>query len=222
MSRDNARTPMQWDASPNAGFTTGTPWITVNPNHPEINVRRRSGDPDSVFQPLPAADRAAARRSGRHRRRFRAPAAGTPDRLGVPAPGRDASLLIAANLSADAVPVWLPLDDGWAAAATVLTSLPDQPARPPSISSSSPGNPLSGDEFAESPGGAARRRDQCRVSDRLGQDRADQPQPRRAAGQFEVATLVDASRLCQADVGPTGPPLSHISPEQEATGSRGP
>jgi oligo-1,6-glucosidase len=46
-------------------------------------------------------------------------------------PGRDASLLIAANLSADAVPVRLPLDDGWAAAATVLTSLPDQPSRPP-------------------------------------------------------------------------------------------
>ena len=33
MSRDNARTPMQWDASPHAGFTTGTPWIAVNPNY---------------------------------------------------------------------------------------------------------------------------------------------------------------------------------------------
>jgi oligo-1,6-glucosidase len=33
MSRDNARTPMQWDASPNAGFTTGVPWIAVNPNY---------------------------------------------------------------------------------------------------------------------------------------------------------------------------------------------
>src|ERR671932_2816615 len=38
VSRDNARTPMQWDASPNAGFTTGTPWIAVNPNHAEINA----------------------------------------------------------------------------------------------------------------------------------------------------------------------------------------
>jgi oligo-1,6-glucosidase len=48
-SRDNARTPMQWDASPNAGFTTGTPWIAVNPNHVEINAEAAVADPDSVF-----------------------------------------------------------------------------------------------------------------------------------------------------------------------------
>lgn len=49
MSRDNARTPMQWDASPHAGFTSGEPWIPVNPNHTEINARRAIDDPDSVF-----------------------------------------------------------------------------------------------------------------------------------------------------------------------------
>jgi oligo-1,6-glucosidase len=49
MSRDNARTPMQWDASPNAGFTSGTPWIGVNPNHSEINAEAARADPDSVF-----------------------------------------------------------------------------------------------------------------------------------------------------------------------------
>jgi oligo-1,6-glucosidase len=48
-SRDNARTPMQWDASPNGGFTTGTPWIRVNPNHGEINAEAALADPDSVF-----------------------------------------------------------------------------------------------------------------------------------------------------------------------------
>jgi oligo-1,6-glucosidase len=48
-SRDNARTPMQWDGSANAGFTTGTPWIAVNPNHVEINARRQRADDDSVF-----------------------------------------------------------------------------------------------------------------------------------------------------------------------------
>jgi oligo-1,6-glucosidase len=48
-SRDNARTPMQWDDSPNAGFTTGHPWIGVNPNYPQINVRDALADPDSVF-----------------------------------------------------------------------------------------------------------------------------------------------------------------------------
>jgi oligo-1,6-glucosidase len=47
--RDNARTPMQWDASPQAGFTTGTPWLAVNPNHTEINAAAAAADPDSVY-----------------------------------------------------------------------------------------------------------------------------------------------------------------------------
>src|SRR5215210_7668936 len=49
MGRDNARTPMQWDASEHAGFTTGAPWIPVNPNHTEINAEAARADPDSVF-----------------------------------------------------------------------------------------------------------------------------------------------------------------------------
>jgi oligo-1,6-glucosidase len=49
MGRDNARTPMQWDASEHAGFTTGTPWLAVNPNHSEINAEAQAADPDSVF-----------------------------------------------------------------------------------------------------------------------------------------------------------------------------
>ena len=48
-SRDNARTPMQWDDSPQAGFTTGTPWIFVNPNYREINAREQMARKDSVF-----------------------------------------------------------------------------------------------------------------------------------------------------------------------------
>ena len=48
-SRDNARTPMQWDDSENAGFTEGTPWIMVNPNYTEINAREELGREDSVF-----------------------------------------------------------------------------------------------------------------------------------------------------------------------------
>ncbi|MBT2292035.1 alpha-glucosidase [Paenibacillus albidus] len=47
--RDNARTPMQWDASENAGFTAGTPWLKLNPNYREINVEQALADPDSVF-----------------------------------------------------------------------------------------------------------------------------------------------------------------------------
>ena len=49
MGRDNARTPMQWDSSANAGFTTGTPWIMVNPNYTQINAEAALADPDSVF-----------------------------------------------------------------------------------------------------------------------------------------------------------------------------
>jgi oligo-1,6-glucosidase len=49
MGRDNARTPMQWDASAHGGFTTGTPWLEVNPNHAEINAEAAVADPDSVF-----------------------------------------------------------------------------------------------------------------------------------------------------------------------------
>jgi len=47
--RDNARTPMQWDAGEQAGFTSGTPWIKVNPNYKEINVQQALEDPDSIF-----------------------------------------------------------------------------------------------------------------------------------------------------------------------------
>ena len=48
-SRDNARTPMQWDASPNAGFTAGRPWIKLNPNYPAINAAQALADPGSIF-----------------------------------------------------------------------------------------------------------------------------------------------------------------------------
>jgi oligo-1,6-glucosidase len=48
-SRDNARTPMQWDDSPQAGFTTGEPWIEVNPNYKTINVAAQRFDPASVL-----------------------------------------------------------------------------------------------------------------------------------------------------------------------------
>ncbi len=48
-SRDNARTPMQWSDSEQAGFTTGTPWIAVNPNYREINAKAQAADPESVF-----------------------------------------------------------------------------------------------------------------------------------------------------------------------------
>ena len=48
-SRDNARTPMQWDDSINGGFSAGTPWLSVNGNYPRINVKQQEDDPGSVL-----------------------------------------------------------------------------------------------------------------------------------------------------------------------------
>lgn len=48
-SRDNVRTPMQWNAKPEAGFTTGTPWLGVNPNYADINVAESLKDPNSIY-----------------------------------------------------------------------------------------------------------------------------------------------------------------------------
>ena len=48
-SRDNARTPVQWDDNEHAGFTTGTPWMKVNPNYKDINAKRALADPNSLF-----------------------------------------------------------------------------------------------------------------------------------------------------------------------------
>ncbi|KAA8995651.1 alpha-glucosidase [Affinibrenneria salicis] len=48
-SRDNSRTPMQWDDTPQAGFTTATPWLAVNPNYPSINAKNQVNDDNSVY-----------------------------------------------------------------------------------------------------------------------------------------------------------------------------
>jgi oligo-1,6-glucosidase len=135
MSRDQARTPVQWDASPGAGFTTGTPWLAVNPDHVTVNAAAQTGDPASVLA---------------HYRRLTAlrhedPVVTDGDfelllpehpaiwaflrRTASPAGG--AALLVAANFSADPVDVTLPVDPAWSAASVILTSHPDAPRRPP-------------------------------------------------------------------------------------------
>jgi oligo-1,6-glucosidase len=48
-ARDNGRTPFQWDDSPNAGFTTGTPWLKVNPDYGTVNAEIQENDPNSVL-----------------------------------------------------------------------------------------------------------------------------------------------------------------------------
>ena len=49
ISREHARAPMPWKNAPNGGFTTGRPWIALNPNYPVLNAERQLADPDSVY-----------------------------------------------------------------------------------------------------------------------------------------------------------------------------
>jgi oligo-1,6-glucosidase len=136
-SRDQGRTPVQWDASPQAGFTRGAPWIAVNHDYVTVNAAAQVGQPGSVFE---------------HYRRLIGlrhtdpvvtdgdfelllpddPAIWAFLRRGRDADGQDAELLVAANFSADVTGAVLPLDAGWADAAVVLANLPDtEPLQPP-------------------------------------------------------------------------------------------
>jgi len=130
MSRDQGRTPVQWDASPGAGFTTGTPWLAINPDYTEVNAAAEVGDPSSVFE---------------HYRQLIALRHAEPvvtdgdfELLLPEHPaiwaflrrGAEAELLVAANFCSDVVKVPLPLEGDWADAAVILANLPDAPLAP--------------------------------------------------------------------------------------------
>jgi oligo-1,6-glucosidase len=129
MSRDQGRTPVQWDASPGAGFSGGAPWIAVNPDHVDVNAAAQVGADDSVFE---------------HYRKLialrHADPVVTDGEFALLLPeneaiwaftrrGRDAELLVAANFSADTVSAALPLEADWAEAEVVLASHQDRPPR---------------------------------------------------------------------------------------------
>ena len=139
-SRDHARTPMQWDASPHAGFTSGTPWLPVNPNHVTINAAAQVNDPDSVFahyqrlirlrheEPIVVAGDFTMLLPD-HPQVFaylrRLPA--TPESAAGSEGPRE--LLVVANLGDDAVDVELPPE--WEHSEIVLRSAPDEVASNP-------------------------------------------------------------------------------------------
>jgi glycosidase len=128
MSRDNARTPMQWNSSPHAGVTTGTPWIAVNPNYREINVAAELADPDSVLHHY--------RRLIELRHTEPVVALGEftmllPDDLRVDAFLRrldDVELLVLGNFSAAAVDADVPQAAAWAHAELLVRNYPVEPA----------------------------------------------------------------------------------------------
>jgi oligo-1,6-glucosidase len=130
MSRDQGRTPVKWDSSPQAGFTAGAPWIGVNPDHITVNAAAQVDDPDSVFA---------------HYRRLidlrHDDPVGTdgdfelllpehPDIWALVRRSPVAELLVAANFAGRPVTFDLNLADDWGGATPVLANLPQPPAAP--------------------------------------------------------------------------------------------
>ena len=124
MGRDNARTPMQWDASRHAGFTEGEPWIAVNPNHVEINAEAARADPHSVFHhyrrliELRHTDPVVALGDFTMLLADHEQVYAFTRRLG------DEELLVLGNFSGEEVPLDLPDADRWAGAELVLGNHP--------------------------------------------------------------------------------------------------
>ena len=122
-SRDNGRTPMQWDAGPNAGFTAGTPWIGAAGNYRTINAAAETGDPDSVYsfyKKLVALRKARpVIQAGHIEFLYR----DDPDLLAYRRWDGESELLILCNLTAHDVPAALP--GGWQTAGVLLDNYPD-------------------------------------------------------------------------------------------------
>ena len=124
ISRDNARTPMQWDDDPHAGFTSGTPWLPVNPNYVDINAAAQVTDGQSVY--------AHYRRLIALRHEHPVVAHGDFTLLAPDDPVVYAFLrrlgqvewLVAANFSADTAGLDLPEPDRWTGAELTLGNYP--------------------------------------------------------------------------------------------------
>ena len=126
ISRDNARTPMQWDAGPNAGFTTGDPWLPVNPNYTWLNAAAQIDAPDSLFAHYQALIRL------RHELPVLVDGDLTPLMAEDPQiwaytrTTSDRKLLVIANCGRD--PRTVDVGRAWIAADLLLGNLPDAPA----------------------------------------------------------------------------------------------
>ena len=129
-SRDNARSPMQWDATDHAGFSTGTPWAPVNPNHIEINAESAIADPDSVFHHYRRLIDLRHREAVVAHGDFHLLAPEHPSLYAFTRSHEGVTLLVAANFSGDTVPLDdVPDLDSWAAAELLLGNH-DDPASP--------------------------------------------------------------------------------------------
>ncbi|GAA1301919.1 alpha-glucosidase [Saccharothrix xinjiangensis] len=125
MGRDNARTPVQWDASPQAGFTTGEPWIAVNPNHAWLNAVAQYDDPNSVFNHYRRLIELRHSLPVIARGDFRMLLADDPYLYAYERTLDDDRLLVVANLGG--TPRTAALDGGWSAADQLLSNV-DEPS----------------------------------------------------------------------------------------------
>ncbi|GAB3173300.1 alpha-glucosidase [Myceligenerans halotolerans] len=135
MSRDHARTPVQWDSSAHGGFTEGEPWIAVNPNHLRINAAAQYDAPGSVFEHYRALIGLRHRNAVVADGDFTRIDAGDPGIFAFERTLGDERLLVVANLSSDTRRPALPgpVAARWGGAEAVLTNLADDGA---------PGEPL--------------------------------------------------------------------------------
>ena len=128
MSRDHARTPVQWDASRGAGFTSGEPWIAINPDYQEVNVSSQLGDHGSVLEhyrlliALRHSDPVVTEGD------FELLVADHPTIWAFLRRGLTAELLVVANCSPSPTTLSLPLKGDWAAAAVVVANMAGPPA----------------------------------------------------------------------------------------------
>jgi oligo-1,6-glucosidase len=131
MGRDNARTPMQWDATPHAGFTSGTPWIAVNPNFVEINAEAELADERSVFHYYRRLIALRHDEGVVARGDFTMLLAGDPVVYAFTRRLADVELLVLGNFSSQPVTADVPSATEWAAAELLIANYPpydDAPA----------------------------------------------------------------------------------------------
>ena len=131
-SRDNGRTPMQWDGSAHAGFTSGTPWLPVNPNHSDINAAAQMHDPASVFSHYRALIELRHEDSLVVDGRYTLLAPDHPHLFAFTRTTDSDGMLVLANFSGTGLDVPAGVTDGWVDAPLVLGNHPDSPARLPS------------------------------------------------------------------------------------------
>jgi oligo-1,6-glucosidase len=123
-SRDNARTPVQWDSSEHAGFTTGMPWFRVNPNYPEVNAEAAVADEESVYHHYRKLIELRHNHPVVVNGDFQMLLQDDPAVYAFTRSLGDTTMLVLGNFSSDNVPASLPDAEEWAAETLLLGNYP--------------------------------------------------------------------------------------------------